>query len=307
MRIGLITTRTGEIPKDDLDFDHYQAAAARAGAEIEMIPWGSEPDRWTHVDVLAFRTPWDYPDHDLEFRAWLDLWRDVRRLHNPVGLVEWNLDKRYLGQLRSDGVPTVPSWYPEDLAAATSLLAGGALAADTQVVIKPTVSAGSRHTGRFDRRDPNAVDLVASIFKLGKQPMVQPAIESVARVGEVGLLFFDGRFSHAIRKGPILAEGGGFLNGGSYAEVTSPHVPSGPELEVAGSTIAAVERIARQRGWMAEREHLAYARVDLVDDDGCPLLLEAELFEPSLFFNVHPGAADTYIAALIGRADSAPR
>jgi hypothetical protein len=38
--------------------------------------------------------------------------------------------------------------------------------------------------------------------------MVQPAITNVAKEGETGALFFNGEFSHAIRRGPYLNLGG---------------------------------------------------------------------------------------------------
>jgi glutathione synthase/RimK-type ligase-like ATP-grasp enzyme len=302
MRIGLITTRTGEIPKDDLDLPLYMEAARRQGDEIVMVPWGTKFADWADVDVFAFRTPWDYPDFETEFGSWLSEWREVPRIHNPIPLVEWNLDKRYLGVLGDLGVPVVPTWYPATAEETRSIISEGPLRAAASVVVKPTVSAGSRHTGRYEREDERLYQLVETILDVGKRPMVQPAIESVATVGEVGLLFFDGIFSHAIRKGPILATGGGFSNGGEYAEVVVAHKPSRRELDVARSTLDAVTDLAASRGWLPRGDRLAYARIDIVDDQGNPLLLEAELFEPSLFLDTHPAAADRYIEVLRTRA-----
>ena len=77
------------------------------------------------------------------------------------------------------------------------------------MVVKPTVSAGSKNTGLFRRGDPAARALADEILGLGKTVMVQPAIASVAAVGETAMLYFDGQFSHSVTKGPLLAEGGG--------------------------------------------------------------------------------------------------
>lgn len=46
---------------------------------------------------------------------------------------------------------------------------------------------------------------------------MQPAIDSVAMVGERALVYFDGVFSHALTKGPLLDLGGELL-GGVYTE-----------------------------------------------------------------------------------------
>ncbi|MEZ5138898.1 MAG: hypothetical protein R2711_09080 [Acidimicrobiales bacterium] len=43
----------------------------------------------------------------------------------------------------------------------------------------------------------------------GRTAMVQPAAPSVAERGEVALVLVDGELSHAYRKGPLLAPGGG--------------------------------------------------------------------------------------------------
>ena len=49
-------------------------------------------------------------------------------------------------------------------------------------------------------------------------------------------------------------------------------------------------------------EHLLYARYDIVRlDDGTPALLEAELFEPSLFLMVDPASPARFVAAVQAR------
>ena len=99
INLGLVTTRSGIVPKDDYDVEHFMAAAASLGATITMLPWGQPVDRWAAFDLIAFRSPWDYPLHVADFSQWLASVRGLANLHNPPALVEWNLDKRYMADL----------------------------------------------------------------------------------------------------------------------------------------------------------------------------------------------------------------
>jgi hypothetical protein len=124
----------------------------------------------------------------------------------------------------------------------------------------------------------NAQDLINRIVSHGKTAMVQPYLAAVDEVGETAQLFIGGDYSHAVRKGPLLApnvlaekEHGLFLK-----EDISPRDPSQAQRELADAVIAYV---ARSFGTPL------YARVDLLDNpDGRPVILELELVEPSMFF-----------------------
>jgi O-ureido-D-serine cyclo-ligase len=120
--------------------------------------------------------------------------------------------------------------------------------------------------------------------------MVQPYVASVDARGETATLFFDGAFSHAIHKGPLLEHGVDPTTEVFLAETIEPREASAAERAVAERVLAyAVERFGP----------LAYARVDLVEDaDGAPVLLELELTEPSLFFAGEPGRLSEFGAAI---------
>ena len=304
INLGLVTTRSGIVPKDDYDVEHFMAAAASLGATITMLPWGQPVDRWAAFDLIAFRSPWDYPLHVADFSQWLASVRGLANLHNPPALVEWNLDKRYMADLAQLGVAVVPSVFASDPDAVTAAFANPILAASEHVVVKPTVSAGSKNTGLFRRGDPAARALADEILSLGKTVMVQPAIASVAAVGETAMLYFDGRFSHSVTKGPLLAEGGGLRSGDTYEEDIQPVVPTEEQRACADAAVAAIESMGIERGWLAPGERLLYGRIDIVQTETGPAVLEAELFEPSLFLWTSDGAGSRYISALINRANN---
>ena len=120
-----------------------------------------------------------------------------------------------------------------------------------------------------------------------------PALKSEWLDGEIAVVAFDGELSHAFTKGPFLALGGGFL-GGEYTEVVAP-TPITDELRAV--TQAVQDAVAHHAP-----EPLLYARYDFVRmSDGSLALLEAELFEPSLFFGTDPSSADRFAAAVTRR------
>jgi len=169
------------------------------------------------------------------------------------------------------------------------------------VVVKPTVSAGSDHTGRFERTDPAARELAERILDRGKQVMLQPYYESVGRQGEISVVHLDGEFSHAFRKGPILDLGGSFL-GGDYTEVIDPVSPDDAVLAAAEAALGCYRNLVDTDPVLAGSEPLLYSRVDLIEDDeGRPRVLELELIEPSLFFSTSEKAADRFVDAVLRR------
>jgi glutathione synthase/RimK-type ligase-like ATP-grasp enzyme len=261
------------------DGDPDDALLAAALPEAEFAIWDDPAVDWDAFDLVVIRSTWDYQDRRDAFLDWV---RSVPRIVNPREVVEWNTDKRYLGELPG-AVDT------------TFLAPGDAFCApDREYVIKPSVSAGSRDTARFGPGEAQrAESLVARIHARGRTAMVQPYVDAVDRDGETALLFFDGAFSHAIRKDPILQPGAD-----THDDVFAPEKitqrDAGPD-----------ERALAERVLDHVRERfgdLAYARVDLVPGANGPQLLELELTEPSLFFGHADGAAERFAAAIRARS-----
>jgi hypothetical protein len=99
--------------------------------------------------------------------------------------------------------------------------------------------------------------------------MVQPYLPAIEESGEVSLVFFGGRFSHAISKRP---KPGDFRVQPEFDGIIARYDPAPEELAAAERILGAVE------------EDLLYARVDLVRGlSGAPELIELELIEPDLY------------------------
>jgi hypothetical protein len=122
--------------------------------------------------------------------------------------------------------------------------------------------------------------------------LLQPYLDRVDDNGETALIYFDGVFSHAIRKGPLLRRGEGSTRALFATEHIAARRPSDAERALAQRTLAAIPFSSP----------LLYARVDLIEDaDGSPCVLELELTEPSLFFAHADGAADRFSMAILAR------
>lgn len=297
MRIGLATC--AQLPEGDGDDALAAAALRELGHEVEWRLWDGAGAVWDTFDAVVVRSTWDYQRRRQEFLDWA---ASVPRLFNPAEVLAWNTEKTYLAELDASGLPVIETRFlpPGEFGALSALNSPDAeVAPGAEVVVKPSVSAGSKDTARFAVSDPverqRAERLVADIHAGGRTAMVQPYLASVDVRGETALLYFDGAFSHAVRKGPLLRPGEGPTEGFFAAETIEPRRPTEAERELADRVVAAV----------AERFGvLLYARVDLILSElGEPVVLEVELTEPSLFFAHGDGAAERFASALTARLD----
>jgi O-ureido-D-serine cyclo-ligase len=279
------------------------AAFAAAGARAEIADWDNPEVEWGRFDLALLRSAWDYTERLPQFLSWVERTAASTRLLNPPTVVRWNSDKHYLRELATAALPVVPTTFVE---AGT----GGQRPADARVVlsgflarhpcaalvVKPAVGAGSRDTRRHARTAvPEILAHMQPLLAAGRSMMLQPYLEGVDRDGETALIFIEGRFSHAIRKGPLLPSGAPATEALFAPEDISPRRAADDEREVA-------TRIVQYLPF----DKLLYARIDLIRDaTGQPCLLELELTEPSLFFAHAPGSAERFAAATLARLSSA--
>jgi glutathione synthase/RimK-type ligase-like ATP-grasp enzyme len=266
----------------DEDLTPLRDACEAAGIDVSVVAWDDPTVSWGRFDAVLLRSTWDYIDRLPEFLAWCDRTAKLTKLWNGPDVVRWNTDKRYLGELAAKGVPVIESHFiaPGEDAAGFPDLA--------EYVVKPTVGAGSRDAQRYLREDRAAAEAhVRRLLDAGRHVMVQPYLRAVDEQGETALLFFGDRFSHAIRKAPLLKRGEGPTRALFKEEHIQPRTPSDAEHAVARQVLAALPF-----------GPLVYARVDLLPSDTGPQLLELELTEPSVFLPYGEGAAARYASVL---------
>ncbi len=284
-RIGVATA--AEVADLDDEGRLFLSALRERGLTAQPAVWDADLD-WSSYDVVVVRSTWDYAERLSEFLAWADRAGAETLLLNSADVLRWNTDKRYLADLERQGIPIVP----------TQFLAPGDdprhRFEDVEHVVKPVVSAGSRGTLRLGSHEVERSHAhAASLLDAGRGVMVQPYLHEVDDHGETALLYVDGRFSHAMRKGPLLTPGMRLTEELFLQEEMSPRDPSAAERDLADAVLDAVPE--------ALRADLLYARVDLLPSAHGPVLLELELAEPSLFLDHHPPAAGALADAVARR------
>lgn len=309
-RIALATCAA--LPDGDADDRPLIDALRRLDAAPQWAVWDDPAVEWAAYDLVLIRSTWDYTQDHARFLDWAG---SIDRLVNPAAVVAWSSDKRYLLDLAGAGVPIVP----------TTLAAPGEpalLPERGRFVIKPSVGAGTRGAGRFDAGGADAaLAHLRLLHDAGRTALIQPYIEEVDSRGETGLVFLDGRFSHAIRKSSMLPPGAAHTlsardaGGLFHPERIGPRRASGAEiaaarrvLDAAGAILGGQTPVAAPNAPAAApaAASLSYARVDLLPGPDGPLLIELELIEPSLFLRYGPpDAALRFAQGLVERARAA--
>lgn len=284
-RVALVTC--AQLP--DLDSETRVVAGRLKSHGMSVVPaaWDDPTVDWDGMDLAVVRSCWDYCTRRSEFLSWA---ARVPRLANPADVLAWNTDKRYLLDLAATGVPTVPTTWVNPVTSWVPPAKG-------EWVVKPSISLASLDTGRYRLDDEEQRQLAtAHVRRLGAQgrtAMVQPYLRRIDEDGEMSLVFIGGAFSHAMRKGAVL-EGPDtgvdrrFLPHGGLNLRTQE--PTCAQFAVAQKALAAVPGGATC---------LLYARVDLAPgSNGEPLLMELELTEPQLYFELVPEAVSRFTAAV---------
>jgi O-ureido-D-serine cyclo-ligase len=290
--IALVSARAAR----DLDEDLPPLIAAFRALDqpVSVVDWDDASVDWRTFELAVLRSTWDYATRLEEFFAWLERAARLTRLVNPLPVVRWNTDKHYLADLARAGVPTVPSEFVEPGGDTSRALARFRERHGVgELVVKPAIGAGSRDAQRHRGTDTAAIEAhVRRLIDVGRSALLQPYLGRVDEQGETALIYFAGRFSHAIRKGALLRTGEGPTDQLFAAETIAPREPSAEELRVGEQTLGAMPFGT-----------LLYARVDLIrDSHDTPCVLELELTEPSVFLLHDQGSAERFAAAILAWA-----
>lgn len=286
MPIVLLLT-CDELPVPESDTPKIVAALTEIGIDVRVLSWSDPETVKLPADLVVIRTTWDYTKALLPF---LDTLRSLQpALHNPLSVVRWNAHKGYLIELAAANVPVVQ----------TLLVSRGPVAVmpdlhfhpmPTEIIIKPAIAAGATGVGRFAVNDPAAL-LHLRTCADSADALIQPFVGGI-HDGERSLIFFDGAFSHAVRKVPADSD---FRVQSEYGGQVHEHLPTAAELRVARAAISCAPG------------ELLYARVDLVNSTAGPQVMELELIEPELFIGACPGSAARFAAAIAAHLpDPAP-
>lgn len=266
--------------------DRLKATLESTGATVTAKPWSDhveEASGLTAYDLILPVIAWGYHrDHGRWLKA-CATWREAGlAVANPAEVLRWNSDKAYLARLADKGVPIPPTRWT-DRVTQDQVDAAFAETGASVLIVKPTVSAGAFRTLRLTPGE------VLSDAPEGAA-LIQPYLKSIETEGETSLLFFGGRFSHAVNKRPVAGDFRIQVQfGGLYRAVT----PDAAAMALAEQVLTAIG------------EPLLYARIDMARDDaGQWVLMEAELIEPDFYLDHDPANGAGFAEAVKARLEA---
>lgn len=256
------------------------------GWKTHLVSWRNEQVDWNDFDVVLIRSPWDYQDAPEQFLRILEtIDASSATLENSLATVQWNINKKYLRELESKGVTIVPTIWKEQFDASEVATYFSHFNTE-QLVIKPCVSANADNT--FWLTKHNVDEYLSQLERIFAQRdhMVQPFMEHIVSEGEFSCFFFDGNYSHSILKTPkkddfrVQEE-----HGGQLKLIT-------PEPKLMEQALFSIQQLAQMP---------MYARVDFVRFNDEFAMMEAELIEPSLYFNMDDQSAQRFADAFAAK------
>ncbi len=281
--IALVTTQAAR--GHDHDLDILTAALDAASQQWQIVNWDDASIDWSQFSIAVLRSTWDYFARLDEFVAWVNRVSAQTQLHNSAEVVLWNVDKRYLQEMSAHSIPVMKTTFVTQPSDITQEL----IAQD--VIIKPVVSAGSNNTARHRKDAVAARAQLDHILSNGGVAMVQPYSPTIDSVGETGLVFLSGQFSHAFGKDAVFGEAEQVHNGVHVQEVITARTATTNELAL-GDVV--MKYLTNKFGLTP-----LYARIDMVTNiHGVPEIMEVELTEPSLYLHLDAGSPERAATAL---------
>ncbi|MFF5384349.1 ATP-grasp domain-containing protein [Pedobacter suwonensis] len=250
---------------------------------IDLVIWNNPHINWEDYQVAILKSPWDYFDLIEDFYTWLDLLVTKKvKLLNPINVVRWNSDKRYLKEIEAAGLKIIPSIFINKQNRVSLKHFFDEFNTD-KLIVKPCISGGAKNTFKVTIDHVEAVNHQLNYLLQEEDFIIQPFLPEILESGEWSFIFFNGTYSHSLIK---RAKPGDFrvqpAHGGSVH-------PQNPDHDLIAMAQQYVDLFAK---------NCLYARVDGTFVNGDFLLMELELIEPFLFLNTAPENYDRYYEAL---------
>jgi len=257
------------------------------GVDTAVFVWdeliNNDPEKLRNYDAVLIRTIWDYfikYDEFLKLLSFLDA--SKLPVFNPVEILRWNMNKKYLAELQDEGfdiIPTVFNLNNEYDSFEKALSLGW-----KKMVLKPVISGNSYHTFVVDANEKDKFEQLLKKYYQNRPFMLQEFIPEISN-GEISTITFSNDYSYSVTKIPSEGEYRvQFDYGGIY------HF---------GDVDPVIKTICDQ---IAKRfaNKLLYQRVDGVWRDGKFLIMEVELIEPDIYLNLSEDAKNNWVESLLG-------
>jgi len=242
------------------------------GWTVKKISWRKENVDWNNYNAVIVRSTWDYQSDSQKF---LEVLKTINsssaHLENRFSILQWNMNKSYLYDLEQKGILIPDTIWEKSFSTERAIKYFDLLNSD-EIIIKPNISGNADNTFRLKRRDLNScLPLLQSIFG-NRDYMVQPFMKNIIDEGEYSLFYFGGKYSHAILKKPKEND---FRVQEEHGGIIKLVKPTAEQLLQAENILNKINPLP------------LYARIDFVrTPEDQFALMELELIEPSLYFNL---------------------
>lgn len=256
------------------------------GFDVHAVAWDNPKADWSQYDVVIIRSTWDYHLRIVDFDKWLKNVHEQSRLFNAYKLLQYNVNKIYLGDLQRAGIKIIPTVFFEDKPD-KSLKEIMEVQGWQDIVIKPTISASADSTWRIDMGVTDEDEAKFTKLVQERGAMVQQFAPQIAE-GEYSLVFFNGEYSHTAQKVPSAGEI--FVQEELGGSIEIVDVPQNIIEQAKHIIIVAMD--------LSGSEVPLYARVDGLIIDNNFVLMELECVEPELYFDKVADASQRFVVAL---------
>jgi len=279
----------GDIADYDELFDDDRlliAAFEAKGFKASLIVWTDPATDWSDYDIAIVRSTWDYIDRREEFLNVLSrIEASSCKLFNPLEVIRWNSNKNYMLDLEKWKVPIVPT-YKADGTDLKALQNSFAEKNWLEAVLKPAVGAGGADVHRTRSNEILNKYKKLKLKQSHHNFIIQPLIDSVMTEGEWSYVYVNGELSHVLLKKPAAGDyRTNVVYGGSIISVQ----PQKNDLRYVDSILTKIPF------------DLLYARLDLVRVGDELAVMELELIEPVLYFNLARKGIEQMVNAAISK------
>lgn len=238
-------------------------------------------------DVVLIRTIWDYYkkiDKFYEFLDFLDNSGVV--VLNPIDVIKWNMDKKYLFELQNEGFEIIPTIFNfgEKGSFQDAIEKGW-----SKMILKPMISAASYHTFVIESNEKEVFENLIDEHFQNRPYMLQEFINEISE-GEISTITLTNplknnysEYSYSVTKVPKKGDYRVQFNyGGVY------HIG-----EVNPTIKDISEKITKRFG-----NRLLYQRLDGLWRNGRFLIMEIELIEPDIYLSYSKEALSQWVENL---------
>lgn len=251
-------------------------ALKNEGIRVGRKSWSDSNFDWSSTKFIIFRSTWDYFDRYDEFSIWLKNVSTKTTLLNSAEIINWNIDKHYLLDLKQKGIHICESFFIEK-GTTTSLLELHKKLGWQKTVLKPCISGAARHTYKLEKDTLQKHETIFQELISNEAMMLQPFQENIITKGEFSFIIINKKYSHAVLK---MAKPGDFRVQDDFGGTVQAYEASDTEIEFAEKAVKACKGSPM------------YARVDVIVDNKNKLAIsEIELIEPELWFRNNHKAA----------------